>query len=195
MTPDRAVGGPVRNLLKNDPYATVTQIVIDCLYDWYNGKQNTPRYFGTNNLAVPAEGFRALGGFDPSFRPAGEDRDFCARWLEHGNQMAFSPDAIVWHAHGMTLETFRQQHFGYGRGSFLFRVARARIRQSSFTLEPFGFYWKMLASPFSRLGHSNYRTGLLVALLMISQIATTAGFARQALERVNPATKKSPGSS
>jgi GT2 family glycosyltransferase len=190
VTPDRVVGGPVCNFLTNDPYATLTQIVIDCLYDWYNSNPNMPRYFGTNNLAVPVSRFQALGGFDSSFRPAGEDRDFCARWLEHGYQMAFSPEAIVWHAHAMTLATFWQQHFNYGRGSFRFRAARTRVGQRTFELEPFAFYRKMLSAPFSRLSRSPYPTWILIILLLISQSATAAGFLRQTLDLVKPVEKK-----
>jgi GT2 family glycosyltransferase len=194
LTPDRAVGGPVRNRLINDPYATVSQIVIDCLYEQYNSQPNLPRYFGTNNLAVPIEQFNTLGGFDRSYRPAGEDRDFCARWLEHGYQMAFVPEAIVWHAHGMNLADFWEQHFGYGRGSFLFRVARTRVRQGSLALEPPGFYWKMLSTPFSQIHRSNHPTWLLTALLLVSQAATAAGFARQALELPKAVGAKPPPS-
>ena len=195
VTPDRAVGGPVRNLLTNDPYATLSQIVIDCLYDWYNSDPNMPRYFGTNNLAVPNVPFKTLGGFDSSFRPAGEDRDFCARWLEHGYQMAFSPEAVVWHAHAMTLATFWQQHFNYGRGSFRFRLARTRVTGRALALEPFAFYRKVLSAPFSRLPRSAHMTRGLIELMLISQVATAAGFLRQALELVKPAEEKTSASS
>jgi GT2 family glycosyltransferase len=49
---------------------------------------------------------------------AGEDREFCDRWLRHGYRMAYVPKATVYHAHELTFCTFWRQHFGYGRGAF-----------------------------------------------------------------------------
>ena len=62
-------------------YAEAAQLVIDVGYAQNSAPER--RWFTTNNLLVPADGFRALGGFDASYRTA-EDRDFCARWLESG---------------------------------------------------------------------------------------------------------------
>ena len=40
---------------------------------------------------------RAIGGFDPRFKIAGDDVDICWRLQERGWTLGFSPAAVVWH--------------------------------------------------------------------------------------------------
>jgi uncharacterized SAM-binding protein YcdF (DUF218 family) len=49
---------------------------------------------------------------------AGEDREFCDRWLYHGYKMQYVPDAIILHSHYLTWSSFCKQHLNYGRGAF-----------------------------------------------------------------------------
>ena len=92
--PAEAVGGHTVNALSENVYAEAAQLVIDVGYAQNSAPER--RWFTTNNLVMPAEGFRALGGFDASYRTA-EDRDLCARWLESGRRMAYEPAAIMEH--------------------------------------------------------------------------------------------------
>jgi hypothetical protein len=49
-----------------------------------------------NNLALPADCFRAIDGFDTTLSlAASEDREFWDRWLHHRNQMTYTSEVVV----------------------------------------------------------------------------------------------------
>jgi len=119
--PQHMVGGRTVNALTNNPYATASQLLVNYLYEYYNRDPDHARFFTSNNLALPAELFHRVGGFDVRLtHAAGEDRDLCARWLEQGFGMSYEPAAVVHHAHDLTLRKFWRQHFHYGRAAFSF---------------------------------------------------------------------------
>jgi glycosyltransferase involved in cell wall biosynthesis len=49
------------------------------------------------NIAFWRKRIEAIGGFDPTFRIAGDDVDFCWRMQERSWKLGFSPAALVWH--------------------------------------------------------------------------------------------------
>jgi GT2 family glycosyltransferase len=153
------------NALGRNPYSHAAQLVIDVGYRQNNEGPANRRWFTTNNLAVPVTGFRAVGGFDPSFRTA-EDRDFCSRWTAHGLRMEYEPRAVVAHAHDLTLGSFAQVHFAYGRGSLRHRRKQRRCGRPV-PVEP-SFY--------VTLTREAGRAGLLAPLLLW-HVTHTAGFA------------------
>jgi hypothetical protein len=65
--------------------------------------------------------FEAIGGFDPEYRKAGDDVDFCWRIQQTGWVISFSPTAIVWHYRRFTLRAFLKQQDGYGEAESLLR--------------------------------------------------------------------------
>jgi hypothetical protein len=65
--------------------------------------------------------FDSVGGFDPDYRKAGDDVDFCWRLQQSGQVIAFSPAAIVWHYRRFTLGAFRKQQEGYGEAESMLR--------------------------------------------------------------------------
>jgi GT2 family glycosyltransferase len=71
------------------------------------------------NLAVTKAAFEAIGGFDPVFRTAGDDVDFCWRLRNAGYRLGFAPGAFVWHWRRPTLRGFLRQQIGYGRAERL----------------------------------------------------------------------------
>ncbi|MEO8353326.1 MAG: glycosyltransferase [Chthoniobacteraceae bacterium] len=73
------------------------------------------------NMAFHRWAFESVGGFDPEFRKAGDDVDFCWRLQGKGNVVAFSPSAIVWHYRRFTLKAFRRQQEGYGEAEAMLR--------------------------------------------------------------------------
>ncbi len=73
------------------------------------------------NMAFWRWAFENVGGFDPEYRKAGDDVDFCWRLQTQGGVVAFSPSAIVWHYRRFTLEAFRKQQEGYGEAEALLR--------------------------------------------------------------------------
>ncbi len=73
------------------------------------------------NMAFYRWAFEAAGGFDPEYRKAGDDVDFCWRIQQAGWVIAFSPAAIVWHYRRFTLRAFLKQQDGYGEAESLLR--------------------------------------------------------------------------
>ncbi|MBM3857165.1 MAG: glycosyltransferase [Verrucomicrobia bacterium] len=73
------------------------------------------------NMAFHRWAFDKVGGFDPEYRKAGDDVDFCWRLQQENQVIAFSPAAIVWHYRRFTLKAFRKQQEGYGEAESLLR--------------------------------------------------------------------------
>jgi glycosyltransferase involved in cell wall biosynthesis len=73
------------------------------------------------NMAFHRWAFDSAGGFDPEYRKAGDDVDFCWRLQNAGQVIAFSPAAIVWHYRRFTLKAFRKQQEGYGEAESMLR--------------------------------------------------------------------------
>ena len=71
------------------------------------------------NLTVTKVAFDAIGGFDPQFRTAGDDVDFCWRLRSAGFRLGFAPGAFVWHWRRPSIRGFLKQQIGYGRAERL----------------------------------------------------------------------------
>ena len=112
---------------------------------------------------------------------AGEDREFCDRWLHHGYGVVYAPEVVVRHSHFLRFQTFCKQHFNYGRAALYFHKVRAERGQKRIKVEPLRFYLDLLRYPFMHLQAG--RSKLLAILLLISQALNTAGFCRDALSR------------
>jgi GT2 family glycosyltransferase len=168
--PERGVGGRTVNGVPANPYSDAAQLVIDVGY-LQNAGDAARRWFATNNLAVAADGFRALGGFDASYRTA-EDRDFCSRWAESGRRLAYEPAAVVEHFSALDLRRFTRLHFAYGRGAYRFHRDRRR-RGRPVPIEG-SYYAKLAREPFRRA--TLPRAVALETLLLIWHLANTAGF-------------------
>ncbi|WP_421655573.1 glycosyltransferase family 2 protein [Leptothermofonsia sp. ETS-13] len=184
--PEALIGGYTINALSNNLYSTASQILIDYIYSYYNTKSHQSGFFASNNFAMPAERFRTLGGFDTRFPlAAGEDREFCDRWLHHGYPMIYAPKVQIYHSHHLTLKTFWRQHFNYGRGASCFHQVRSQRSQESFKVEPISFYFHLITYPF---GQCNLQSAMFLAvLLFISQVANASGFF---WERANQSSKQ-----
>jgi glycosyltransferase involved in cell wall biosynthesis len=189
-TPDHVIGGRTLNVLLDNLYSTASHFLIEYLYSYYNAKSDQARFFTSNNLALTADRFHRIGGFNTFFpHAAAEDREFCDRWLRHGFRMAFAPEAMIYHAHRLTLYSLCRQQFNYGRGAFRFHQLRARRRLNHFRLEPLSFYVNMLRYPLAEIrGPKKY---LILALIVLSQGANVAGFLwkmlRQTIRKNNQA--------
>ncbi|MEM7697571.1 MAG: glycosyltransferase [Verrucomicrobiota bacterium] len=71
------------------------------------------------NLSVKREAFEAIGGFDPIYRAAGDDVDFCWRLLEADYEIGFQASAFVWHHRRLTVAAYLRQQRGYGKAEAL----------------------------------------------------------------------------
>ena len=124
-TPAALVGGRTVNAFPDSVFADTSQSVVDFAASYFDGGA-TGRFFTANNLAVARDAFLAAGGFDARFAIcAGEDREFSDRWSAQGRPSVAAPDALVRHAHRLSLRSFVRQHFTYGRGAVTFRRLRA----------------------------------------------------------------------
>ena len=175
------VGGSVVNLLVTNRYAVASQLIVDVGHAYHNSDPDRARFFTANNLAIPADRFRKLGGFDVTFgTTASEDREICGRWLHRGYRMITASDAVVGHAHGLTWRSFCRQHFNYGRGAVRLQRARRRQGWELFSPDP-SYYRSLLQAPFSRfpLRPAIGLAGLLFLSQAISAIGMTSEWLRQ----------------
>jgi GT2 family glycosyltransferase len=174
--PDGLVGGHTINALRHNVCAIASQSLIDYLYAHHASLEATaPAFFTSNNFIVAAERFQAVGGFDESFPlAAGEDREFCDRWQQHGGALRHVPDAIVLHGHELSLRRFWRQHTNYGRGACHLRRVRTRQGRAPIARERFLFYLRLVGYPLRRPRQS---AALRVAALMaLSQLANAYGY-------------------
>jgi GT2 family glycosyltransferase len=70
-----------------------------------------------------------VGGFDPrldagTLTRSGGDTDMFARMLDAGQQIAYRPDALVWHRHRREMHELNDCIFGYGVGLYSFLTRR-----------------------------------------------------------------------
>ena len=172
--PADAVAGRTVNALPDNPYATASQLLVSFLFAYHNADPDQARFATTSNLALPADTFRALGGFDPAFPvPGGEDYELCRRWLSHGYRLRYAPEAVVYHTHALNLRTFLRQHFHYGCGAFHLRRTGVPQGERRRRRQPFGFYWRLFQYVHTQ-GYGR-RTAVLMALLLMAQVTNAVG--------------------
>ncbi|TAE93521.1 MAG: glycosyltransferase [Oscillatoriales cyanobacterium] len=153
-TPNCLIGGRTVNALPDNIYSTASQQLIDYLYSYYNA-------------------IGKIGGFDTTFAlAAGEDREFCFRWLNAGGCAVYSPEVTVYHSHALTLGKFWRQQFNYGRGAFLFGQIISKSGAKG-KLQPRSFYLNLLTYPFSQ--GSGIQRLLIAVLFLVSQAGIAAG--------------------
>ena len=173
------VGGRVVNALNDNIFAATSQLIHEMAYEHHNADGQQAQFFASNNMAVAAELLVRVGGFDPAFRVASEDRDLCARWHESGRALVYAPDAEVAHAHHLTLARFWKQHFRYGRGAWRYHQA-LRKRGRGRLARDLGFHAHFLrraGPPLAQRGN----TLAIGALLIVWQVANLAGFVYEAV--------------
>lgn len=71
------------------------------------------------NLSFRAADLRAIGGFDPVYRAAGDDVDVCWRIEAAGGTIGFSAGAMVWHHRRNSARAYWRQQQGYGKAEAL----------------------------------------------------------------------------
>ncbi len=110
--------------------------------------------------------------FDVGYALAGgEDREFCDRLIAAGHRPRYAPEAVVVHDQPEGLARLLKRHYGYGRGG-------SRYRRAGGALPEPGFYRGLL-------GRAARGGAATLALVLVAQLATAAGIAR---ERLLPGT-------
>jgi cellulose synthase/poly-beta-1,6-N-acetylglucosamine synthase-like glycosyltransferase len=178
QTPDHLICGGIVNALPANPFSAATQLIVTYVHEYYARRREGDRFFNSTNIALAAERFRELGGFDESLLTS-EDYDLCHRWQHAGYEMTHAPEALVYHAHVLTFASFCRQHFRYGRGLFRRRLRIARRTGKALRAEHAGFYLQLLRFPLTRGQGSR---GVLHALLVaLAQAVTAGGVLREVL--------------
>lgn len=173
-TPDCTIGGHTYNALTQNPYSTVSQLLVDFVYERFNLDPSRIRFFTSNNLATPAYQFHSIGGFNETFSLGGEDREFCDRLIDRGFHLFYQPSVRVYHYHKMTFRSFLRQHFKYGLGAFKFRRIVAKRKGERMKIESLFFYFDLVNHTCSSTeGKEALLRGILVGC---SQAATALGY-------------------
>ena len=182
--PSRLCGGRTVNALTTNPYASASQLIQETAYAYFNADPDDASSFASSNLACSVAMFRSVGGFNVNFR-ASEDRELCDRWRRRGSRLSYVADAVVHHAHDLTLAKFYRQHFSYGQGAWHFHAARARHAPPAARRGPFGLNFRPDLSFYAQclrnaLSQRTARQSLAQAALMgVWQVANTAGFVHE----------------
>jgi GT2 family glycosyltransferase len=175
--PESLHGGRTVNGISGNPFSDTSQSLVDYVHRYYNdASTKRTRFFASNNIAVSARKFEHSGGFDESLCAA-EDRDFCRTWHNLGWSFEYVPDAVIKHAHRLTLRGLEKQHFTYGRGALPYWRKASEASGSRIKVEPIAFYAGMLTHPFSQRVPN---AALISVLIVVSQFANAAGFAYEA---------------
>lgn len=173
--PEALCGGTTTNALEHSACSVASHAIVDVAIEHLHAGGDDLRFFPSNNLALRADAFASIGGFDAAFRTA-EDRDLCDRWLRAGRPLVRAPLAKVEHRHVLSLAGFWRQQFSYGRGAYLLHRARSRRGAPRFVPD-LGYYAKVFRRPVSA-GRPGVAIGAL-ALLCVWQLANVAGFVWQ----------------
>jgi len=179
-TPNCLAGGRTINRLTDNLFSTTSQVIVDIVYRHYNANPQQARFFASNNMAMPAQRFHELGGFNTNFRTS-EDRELCDRWRHRGWRMIYAEDAVIYHAHELTLRKFCRQHYAYGQGAYRYHQIRAQ-RHSGTMAGEMKFHANLqnwLLYPFTQVRWTKALP--LVGTLLLWQIINTAGFFTEVL--------------
>jgi glycosyltransferase involved in cell wall biosynthesis len=173
-TPTHAIAGQTLNALPNNLYAATSQLFASFLTSSLNTALNHGGFWTTNNLALPADTFRALGGFNPTLPFAGgEDWELCSRWLAEGHRICYAPEAVVYHAHHMNFRAFWLQHFHYGRGRFRVQRLRGQDTRQPRRRSVWSVGWQLLR--YFRQHAPLWQVPFLVGLVVVSRVADNSG--------------------
>ena len=71
------------------------------------------------NMAYRREALMEVGGFDATYRAAGDDVDLCWRLMDMGHTIGFHAGMMVWHHRRNTVKAYLKQQKGYGRAEAL----------------------------------------------------------------------------
>jgi glycosyltransferase involved in cell wall biosynthesis len=165
-----AVGGRTVNGRPGDPFIEASELITQHLQASTKLRLPGRVFIPSNNLACR----RSLvleHPFDERYATAAaEDRAWCARVATAGAALVLEPRAVVAHHPKLGLRGFWRQHVRYGRGAYRF----ARSKPGADWQEPPSFYLSLVRAGLAKGPGCG-------SLILLSQLATGAGFAREAL--------------
>lgn len=103
------------------------QFAYGTIHDIYNLPAT---YCYAPNFSVEREVFERVGAFDPFFRYGGQDTDLGYRLVAAGVRLAYCAEAIAWHDHEMTVETYRKRQEAAGISSVLLGIRYPEVEDT-----------------------------------------------------------------
>jgi GT2 family glycosyltransferase len=172
--PNHAVAGPQCAVDGAGSFALASAWLLDHFSRSQRLDEEDYTFAPSNGLALRRSAFQGMDGFDIRFPlAAGEDREFCERWVASGRRIAILSQLAVHHHFPSTARAFWAQQWRYGRGA-AFLSGRTR---SAAHLRSTSFYARLLWSPVENLG---WQKGIRIALASaIAQVVVLLGFAYQ----------------
>jgi len=120
------------------------------------------------NMAFRKSVMQEIHGFDPTYRAAGDDVDFCWRLQNAGYAIGFSPAAMVWHFRRNTIGAYLRQQMGYGKAEALLYFKHSYrfnlLGQSQWFGRIYGDFTMSLFSPRPIVYHGVFGRGLFQTL-------------------------------
>jgi len=173
--PGTIIGGKVNNFYNENLFSEASQVLIDFLYAFNEGRKDA--FFTSNNFCLFREDFVRLKGFSTAFQTsAGEDREFCVRAENQGVKLIFNPEMKIRHAHKLSFISFCQLHKKYGFAAFDYQKSLQKQGVKFNSSPRLAFYFKMLKFPFKQAEYNFYQKAVLAFLLGISQFFVAVGF-------------------
>lgn len=172
--PSVAIVGRTVNALPMKLTSEASQAMLDFRSIHFRRDAERPEIFSASNLAIPANAYRELGGFDEAIEiEHGSEQEFCHRWVKSGRQVCFLEEAVVLDAHTPSIGSFLSEHFHRGVGAFQFdRKHRSQTDASGAKELP--RFRELLQYPFER--RAGWRAPLLSALIGVGQGARSLGY-------------------
>lgn len=169
---DVLVGAKQCNALVRNPFATLSQMVLDVVYEVFNPDPQHAAFVASCFMAAPVGLLRDAGGFDEGFRTS-EDRELCDRWLAMGRDVVYAHTIKIEHYHDLTMAGLWRQHFAYGQGAHKYHRRRKSLGRGGLRVDN-GFYRALMSAPVG----GGYQTSspVLYFLLLYQQFANAAGY-------------------
>lgn len=184
--PGFALSGPQECINCENPFALASKWLADRFVD---AERLDPHQFGfapSNGFALRRADFHEVGAFSAHFPlAAGEDREFCVRWIAAGFRIDVLDELAIQHHFPSTFASFVKQQWRYGRGAFHYRTCVSADQHPR--VRSLRFYLGVVSGPLWRYG---LRPGLPVCMLTaFSQFMVWAGYMR---ECASPASRDFP---
>ena len=185
--PNDALAGPQRSIDRKNSFSLAAEWLAERFVD----AERVDQRFGfaaSNGFALRREDFRKTGAFNSHFAlAAGEDREFCARWIAAGFHIEVLDELAVGHHFPTTFRTFVRQQWRYGRGAVHYGMhvpeKRPRVRSTR-------FYLDFVLGPLRRYGLG--RGARVSVLAALSQLAVWTGYMRERRMTRNSAARMIP---
>lgn len=101
--------GPIADCVANAPGGPVQVLISDTEAEHIPGC----------NMVFRRSALKAIDGFDPRYRAAGDDVDLCWRLMDQGWKIGFNGAAVVWHHRRNSWQMYWKQQIGYGKAEAL----------------------------------------------------------------------------